>query len=60
MVIKTSVFERIEPPWFGLDEVRGHIMTEDVWFCRQAWRRGIEVWCDPTIPVKHIGEYAYY
>lgn len=32
---------------------------EDVAFCVRANNAGMEVWCDPTIPLKHWGEYPY-
>lgn len=59
MLIDMKVFEKIEPPYFSFDVYGGEIMGEDVWFCRQAKRAGINVWCDPTINVSHIGVYAY-
>lgn len=58
-VIKMTVFDRIDQPWFETSTYRGQILGEDVWLCRQAWKKGIEVWCDPNIEVKHIGDYAY-
>jgi predicted O-methyltransferase YrrM len=59
LLVKMSVFQRIDTPWFWFDTYKGDILGEDIWFCRQAHRKGIEVWCDPTIDVKHIGNYAY-
>lgn len=32
---------------------------EDLYFCNTAIKAGFEVWCDPRIPVKHIGDYEY-
>lgn len=38
----------------------GHdFMGEDVQFCLRARAAGLEVWCDPTIGLKHIGRWAY-
>ncbi len=34
-------------------------MGEDLYFCRKARAAGLEVWCDPTLEVKHIGDYEY-
>ena len=34
-------------------------VSDDVWFCQQAARVGIETFCDPTIEAKHIGEFEY-
>lgn len=32
---------------------------EDVAFCVRAAKAGLQVWCDPTIPLKHLGEFAF-
>lgn len=32
---------------------------EDLYFCERAIAAGLEVWCDPTIPIKHIGDFEY-
>ena len=60
MLINMRVFDIIDKPWFffGYDS-DGKMMGEDVWFCRQAKRKGLGVWCDPNIKIGHIGEYEY-
>jgi hypothetical protein len=56
------------PPYFAIDaEGRpwraGHGTTdgpgEDIAFCIRANQAGMEVWCDPTIKLGHLGEYEY-
>jgi hypothetical protein len=47
--------ERVEPPYFTCEPPTG----EDVFFCRKAAAAGLEIWCDPLIPVQHVGDYAY-
>lgn len=32
---------------------------EDFSFCRRAKKLGFKIWCDPTIPLGHIGTYVY-
>lgn len=61
MLIQTEVFRRIEKPWFfqEWDPIRQSIIGEDVYFCKKARGKDIGVWCDPTIEVKHIGDYKY-
>lgn len=61
LLINTSVFMDIKRPWFTIEYTEdGQAKTsEDVWFCKQAQKAGYEVWCDPTIPVGHIGDYLY-
>ena len=61
MLIKTSVFHKLNRPWFSyshLDSI-DNFSGEDVYFCRSAQEAGIEVWCDPTITIGHVGEYVY-
>lgn len=64
MLIKTGVFRKIDKPWFNVayedkKDPQGGLVGEDMWFCRQAQRKGIKVWVDPTIPIRHLGEYPY-
>ena len=60
LMVKTSVFKKIPAPWFGFGKYKGKKeMGEDVFFCRKANDHGFEVWCDPTIPLGHVGEYTY-
>jgi hypothetical protein len=60
MLIKTDVFKKLPAPWFdfGYDD-KGERVGEDVRFCRLAREHGYKIFVDPTIPVRHIGEYAY-
>ena len=55
MLVHTRVFRGMEPPFFPCDFGLG----EDVAFCVNAQKAGFEVWCDPTIPLQHIGLKAY-
>ena len=59
MLVKTSVFKKIEPPWFYFGNFHGRAMGEDVYFCWKAQKKGFQVWCDPTLNLGHIGEYVY-
>jgi len=61
-LVSVPALQRIPQPWFALgwDLATGELLkTDDVWFCEQAKKVGIETWCDPTIPVKHIGDFLY-
>ena len=60
-LIKTDCLESIIKPLFKFEyNEDGNIITgEDIWFCKQAIRSGLEIWCDPTIEVKHIGDYHF-
>lgn len=54
------------PPYFayetatrlGLERELG-LGREDVAFCVRARKCGLQVWCDPTIPLMHMGVHAY-
>lgn len=61
MLIDCKVFEKMERPYFnfGRNSDAELVYGEDTWFCQQAIKAGYEVWCDPTIPVQHLGEYLY-
>jgi GT2 family glycosyltransferase len=60
LLIKTDVFRAMDAPWFvdGEDK-NGECFTEDVEFCRKAHKASFDVWCNPTIPIKHIGTAEY-
>ncbi len=61
MLIDLEIFNKIDKPYFDTEthESGWTLMGEDSWLCRQAEKKGIEIWCDPTITIKHIGEYLY-
>jgi hypothetical protein len=60
-LIDLSVFDLIDQPWFAFEAHPSGmtIQGEDAWFCKQARAKGIKVWCDPTIPIGHWGDYNY-
>ena len=61
MLIDLRVFDKLKEPWFfwKTNEQGEVVEGEDYWFCRIAREAGFEVWCDLTIPVKHIGDFLY-
>ena len=60
ILIKTDVFKQMDMPWFAVKWLTGLEFTgPDVYFCQKARTMGFEVWLDPTIEVKHIGECKY-
>ena len=61
MLIKMSALEKIPRPWIKMEyNDDGSVKVgDDVYFCLQAKKAGIEIWCDPTLDVKHIGDYFY-
>lgn len=59
-LMRMSIFDKIPYPWFVSGETaKDGPFTEDVDFCRKANEAGIEVWCNPTIKMTHIGTAEY-
>jgi hypothetical protein len=60
-LVKVSALKKIPQPWFKCEwDEHGQLSkTDDRWFCEQAKRVGIDTWCEPTIDVKHLGDYPY-
>lgn len=61
-LIDMEVFNKIDRPWFKfvVNEELGKIMIgEDAWLCKKAREKGIDIWCDGTFEVGHIGDYIY-
>lgn len=64
MLIDLEKIKAVPKPWFKMDtywnegEEPGYT-GEDIYFCRKVWAAGLEVWCDPTVYVKHIGDHRY-
>lgn len=51
VLTKVEMFKKLKQPYFWANEVFG----EDLFFCENATRAGIEIYCDTTIDVGHIG-----
>lgn len=59
MMIKTSVFAKMEAPYFRVQKFYGQDIRDDVFFCISARKKGFKVWCDPTIKLGHVGKYTF-
>lgn len=58
--LQALLASNMRPPYFRISQdSQGEIVGEDVDFCLQAREFGLDVWCDPTIQVLHMGEKAY-
>jgi hypothetical protein len=56
----------LKPPYFAFTNEVPDLTSawaagpgEDTAFCLRARKAGLEVWGDSSIPLKHLGEYAY-
>lgn len=54
ILIKTEALKRIPRPLFLVGQEREMFLGEDVFFARQAFKAGVEIWLDPTVVVGHI------
>lgn len=50
MMIRASVFDKIEEPWFKPE----HDWGTDVQLCKQVRAAGYEVWCDTSLEIGHM------
>lgn len=46
---------KVQPPYFESNLPLG----DDVYFCKKVRAAGLEVWCDPTIEIGHVGEMIF-
>lgn len=57
LLFKLDVFDKLDEPYFSLDELRPAM--EDVVVCEKLVAAGYQIYCDPTIKIGHIGSYIY-
>ena len=50
MMIRASVFDKIEDPWFAPEFDYG----TDIQLCKKVREAGFEVWCDTSLEIGHI------
>jgi hypothetical protein len=55
MLIDLDAIKDVPRPLFPCVQPVG----EDVAFCKQAVAAGLEIWCDPTIKLGHLGDFTY-
>lgn len=61
LLIKTEVFRKMPAPWFmfGYTESGDLLYGEDTFFAQMAIKADFDVYADPTLNVKHVGEAMY-
>ena len=52
MLFKTEVFNKLTPPYFWWEATEG----TDIGICRRLGEAGVEIWCDTSIELGHLGE----
>ena len=50
MMVRTSVFDKIDEPWFKPE----HDWGTDIQLCKQVRKKGFEVWCDTSLEIGHL------
>ena len=61
MLLDIATVQKIPQPWFDLTYFDDGSLNlgEDIYFCKKLGEAGIEVWCDPTVQIGHIGTFVY-
>ncbi len=61
LLIKLDILDKIKKPlfWYKVLDTGAVSMSNDWWFCENAREAGFDVWCDPTMYLKHIGDREY-
>ena len=61
LLVNMGVFTQLPAPWFRFETDENGMVTtgEDGYFCKTAREHHIGVWCEPRIPIGHLGEYQY-
>jgi hypothetical protein len=58
--LKRLLRSKFQRPFFDYSKwPNGDFIGEDIYFCLEAQKAGLEVWCDPTVDVGHIGLFVY-
>lgn len=61
LLIKTEVFKKVPQIWFNYEwNPNGSVrMSHDWYFCHKARQFGYEIFADPLLQVKHIGQKIF-
>lgn len=61
LLIKLDILRETPQPWFVSEHYENGLAKtgEDTYFCHKMKEKGYEVWCDPTLVVKHLGNFTY-
>ena len=59
MLIKLECLKQLSKPYFAtLTHEKGTI-GEDVFFCKKSTDAGLELYCDPSFKLGHVGKHIY-
>lgn len=54
LLFKMEVFDKIPQPWFAFGTHKDKPVGEDIHFCTQARKSGVDIWIDTSIEVGHL------
>jgi hypothetical protein len=56
LMIKTSVLDNMDLPWFEFDHHDGKPVGEDINFCYNAGKAGYDIYVDTTVRTEHLAQ----
>ena len=60
-LVKRQVFDQLAYPWFKyVNYDSGSVLSEDLYFCSEANKKGIEIWADTRVRCGHRTGYYQY
>lgn len=59
MLIRLECLKSLQKPYFAVITHSGGTLGEDVTFCKRVTDAGLNLWCDPTIQLGHVGKKIY-
>lgn len=61
LLVKMSVFDKLKKPYFPMEQdgEGNRVVTEDSAFYLKAQKLGMKVWVDPTLNIKHVGDFEF-
>lgn len=59
ILIKRSVFDKLEKPYYACPPVDDAVMGEDMYFCNALAKAGVELFVDTGLIIGHLGLYPF-
>jgi hypothetical protein len=54
LLFNMEVFDKLQHPWFKFGIFNDKPVGEDIYFCTQARKSGVDIWIDTSIEVGHL------
>lgn len=59
LLVKMSVFDKLDRPYFCFPPKNGSVLGEDLYFCQQMKAVGYRIFVDTGVHIGHLGMYPY-